>query len=182
MAEIMNDLREEHRGMARLFGILEGQLELFQASETPDYDLINEAIDLLFHYPHRYHHPKEDAVFEKLARRDPAAARDLPDLGAEHEKLRDLTQRFAANIEDVLSEVEKPRDEVVKGLRELAEFQRRHMHMEESVFFPAALKSLTAEDWAELDARADDPDDSAFGATAKKELAERLAKILPGVE
>ncbi len=182
MARIMNDLREEHESFGKLFEILERQLEIFQDSEKPDYDLIGDVIDLLFHFPHRYHHPKEDAIFEKLARRDPSVASGLPDLEREHGELRDLSQQFASKIESVLLEVEMPREEVIKKLRELAGFQRRHMQMEENIFLPAALKSLTPEDWEELDARAGDPNDPAFGAKAKSEFLARYEKILQNVE
>jgi len=178
MARIVNDLREEHGSFAKLYDILEGQLQIFQDNEVPDYDLIGDIIDLLFQFPYRFHHPKEDAIFEKLGRRDPSAVSGMPDLEREHGKLQALTKQFASNIDDVLSEVEMPRDEVMKNLHKLANFQRHHMQMEESIFLPAALKSLTPEDWKELDARAGDPDDPTFGAAAKAEFSTNCEKVL----
>lgn len=178
MSRIMNDLREEHRSFGKLFSILERQMKLFQDDETPDYDLIGDVIELLFHFPHLYHHPKEDAIFEKLSQRDPSAASGLPDLKREHGKLNDLTQRFASNIGRVISEAEMPREEVIKNLRELTEFQRHHMQMEENMFFTTAEKSLMPDDWEALDARAGDLDDPTFGAEAKSEFLTHYQKIL----
>ncbi|NQV46432.1 MAG: hemerythrin domain-containing protein [Rhodospirillaceae bacterium] len=174
----MNDLRQEHGSFAKLFDILERQLTIFHNNGKPDYDLISDAIDLLFHFPHRYHHPKEDAVFEKLAQREPAVASNMADLKQEHDALHDLTQKFASNIESVISEEEIARDEVIENLHKLADFQHRHMQMEEDDFLPVALKILTPEDWDELDARAADANDPAFGAEAKSEFSVRYEKIL----
>ncbi len=52
------------------------------------------------------------------------------------------------------------------------------MEMEETAFFPAALKALGPEDWAEIDAQVSDPDDPLFGAKVEKRFAALRQEIL----
>ena len=52
---------------------------------------------------------------------------------------------------------------------EFIEHQRQHMHKEEQLLFPAAVKALQKDDWAEIEARMNDRKDPLFdGVTEKK--------------
>ena len=48
--------------------------------------------------------------------------------------------------------------------------QRDHLKMEEEHFFPLALEVLTAEDWAEIDAKVSGEDDPLFSKKAAQEF------------
>ena len=48
-------------------------------------------------------------------------------------------------------------------IEDFAQFYWRHIDREEKLFFPAALGSLTAKDWAEIDAQVTDHQDPLFG-------------------
>jgi hemerythrin-like domain-containing protein len=62
------------------------------------------------------------------------------------ERLRKVSQV----IETVLAERIIPRQTVGGIIRDFIVHERRHMAMEERDFFPAAIKALQAEDWAEI--------------------------------
>src|SRR5664279_5337383 len=74
MSNIIQILLEEHRNIDKLLLVLEHELEVFDRSEEPDYEILQAVIQYFQDYPESCHHPKEDMVFEKLKVRDPAAA------------------------------------------------------------------------------------------------------------
>ena len=86
MSNIIQILLEEHRNIDKLLLVLEHELEVFDRSEEPDYEILQAVIQYFQDYPENCHHPKEDMVFEKLKLRDPTAAERIGDVEAEHER------------------------------------------------------------------------------------------------
>lgn len=173
MSDIIGLLRLEHSNMAKLIGLLDREIKVFDEGEMPDYDLINGILTYNLSFPDTCHHPKEDLIYQKLKARDPAMAERLGDLEQEHRDLKQLTLRLATAVREVLAEVQMPRDWVVQVAREYVEFWRRHMAKEEEEFLPAAERILKAEDWADIDAAAFDRPDALFGPKVE-EPYERL--------
>ena len=168
MSRVMDALNDEHRNMARLLTFLERQIDIISHAEEPDYDLVMDVLEYTRDYPDAYHHPKEDLVYDKLKTRDPAAAKTVGDLRHEHEKVAELSRHFAEVIENVLAESAVSRDRVIEIARAFVDAMIKHMNMEDTKFFPAALRSLTPEDWAEIDAAFDQRDDPLFGLHVAK--------------
>ena len=71
---IIDLLRQEHRNIEKLLFVLEQELSVFDRGERPDYEVIWAVIAYFQVFPDAYHHPQENAVFEKLKARDPAEA------------------------------------------------------------------------------------------------------------
>jgi hemerythrin-like domain-containing protein len=80
---IIDSLRQEHRNIEKPLLVLERELSVFDRGERPDYQVFDAIIAYFLVYPHTYHHPQEDMIFEKLRERDPAAAENIGDLAAE---------------------------------------------------------------------------------------------------
>ncbi|MCG8561414.1 MAG: hemerythrin domain-containing protein [Hyphomicrobiales bacterium] len=146
-------IRSEHRTMAKLLDLLERQIDLFEKTGEPDYDLLGEIVDYFRSFPDLYHHPKEDLIFAYLSKRAPDAVAEFGDLEAEHEKVNARLNRFARAVVNVLMQVEVPREAFVRLAREFILGERKHMQAEETLFFPLALEKLDEADWAEIDAR-----------------------------
>lgn len=163
MSEIIQVLRREHANMASLVKTLEWQVSEFEKGGRPDYEVIRSAIDYFLSFPDLYHHPKEDMVYARLVERDPETARVIGDLRREHESIAARTRELSAGLTTVLDEAQVPRESFVRWARAFIDLQMAHMQMEEGVFFPAALKSLTAEDWEALTADMTSEDDPLFG-------------------
>jgi hemerythrin-like domain-containing protein len=163
MSKVVRALRREHADLARLLGALERQVDIFDAGGTPDYDIVRGVIDYCLDYPDLYHHPKEDLVLERLSARDPKAAEAVAKLLPEHEALAALTRRFAEVMDNVLKEAEVSREAVRDLAREFLEFYRRHIAMEETRFFPAALAALDEADWQAIEAQLGERADPLFG-------------------
>jgi hemerythrin-like domain-containing protein len=162
MSKIVLILLEEHRNIDKLLLVLEQELEVFDRSKGPDYEIMQAAIQYFQDYPENCHHPKEDMVFEKLKLRDPATATRIGETEAEHQVEADRLRRFAQAVDDILAGREFLRQDFHKIVRDFIEHQRQHMDKEERLLFPAAVKSLRPEDWADIDARLNDQKDPLF--------------------
>jgi hemerythrin-like domain-containing protein len=151
--------------MMALVKALEWQVGEFEAGRSPDYDVIRSTVDYFLSFPDLYHHPKEDLVFSQLKARAPEVVDRIGDLRREHEVLASRMRELHAGLKAVLGEAHVPRDAFVRWARAFIDLQERHMQMEETEFFPAALQNLTPDDWRELEGKMTSADDPLFGAT-----------------
>ncbi len=170
MSRIIEILLDEHRNIEKLLHVLEQELEVFDRSEAPDYEILQAVIDYFQDYPEGYHHPKEDMVFEKLKLRDPAAAMQVGDAEADHQVETKRLSQFAQAVEDVLAGRELPRQNFHSVVRKFIQHQRQHMAKEEQLLFPAAVRALRPEDWGEIDARLNARTDPLFDASNEKKF------------
>src|SRR5215467_1294188 len=150
MTDFIEVLRQEHRNIESLLCVLERELSVFDRGERPDYEVVLAVIDYFKGYPDSCHHPREDMIVEKLKVRDPVAAATIGDLEAEHQEGTKRLRRVGQAVERVLSDQDLVRQNVDDIIRDFINHERRHMAMEERVVFPAALKALRAEDWADI--------------------------------
>ncbi len=164
--------------MAKLLDLLERHIGLFEREGRADYDLLDSLVEYFRRFPDACHHPKEDLIFARLRERNPAAATAVGDLPGEHEALIGKTVALATAIAQTLADVNVPREEFQRIAHDFIDTQRAHMRMEVERFFPAALKSLTADDWSDIDARVDDPEDPIFGAAREQTFEKLRAQIL----
>jgi hemerythrin-like domain-containing protein len=165
---IIEHLTQEHRNIEKLLLVLEQELNVFDRGERPDYEVIWAVIGYFQVYPELYHHPQEDLVFQKLKAREPAAAAKIGDLTAEHQSGASRLRRTAKAIETVLLDQEVPRQGVESIVRDFILHQRQHIAMEESEFFPAAVKALKPQDWAEIGSAVLTGQDPLFSETVEK--------------
>lgn len=147
---VIEILRQEHRNIEKLLLVLERELGVFARGDRPDYEVIHAVIAYFQVYPDVHHHPLEDLVFEKLKIRDPAAAARMGDLAADHQRGTERLRRVAQAVESVLADRELLRQTINDIICDFIDQERRHMAMEERAFFPAAIKALEAEDWADI--------------------------------
>jgi hemerythrin-like domain-containing protein len=167
-AMVIEILRQEHRNIEKLLHVLERELSVFARGDRPDYEVVHAVIAYFEVYPDAYHHPTEDMVFEKLKVRDPASAADIGDLAAEHRRGAEGLRRVARAVEDVLADQELLRQNVNDIIRDFIEQERRHIAMEERDFFPAAVNSLQARDWAEIASRLTDQRNPLFSEVVEE--------------
>ena len=164
MPDVMTQLHEEHRNIARLLETLERQLALFDTAEDPDYEVIEAIADYFASFPEQSHHPKEDLIYRKMCERDPSLVQAVTNLEAEHVKIGTLAGHFQEAVQNVLQEVEVSRSAFEEVANHFLRDQRRHLEMEEEQFFPLTLKTLTPEDWAEIDRQVTRHEDPIFGS------------------
>jgi hemerythrin-like domain-containing protein len=178
MSNIIQILLEEHRNIDKLLLVLEHELEVFDRSEEPDYEILQAVIQYFQDYPESCHHPKEDMVFEKLKVRDPAAANRIGDVEAEHQVETMRLCRLVEAVEEILAGREFLRQTFHDVVHDFIEHQRQHMDKEERLLFPAAVKSLRPDDWAEIDSRLNDRKDPLFNGVIETKFQALQRTIL----
>lgn len=178
MPEIIDILLEEHQNIKKLLLVLEHELELFDAGGRPDYEILESIIQYFQDYPESCHHPKEEMIFQKLQLGDPAAAKAFGDVEAEHEIEAARLRSFARAVASVLADQEFPRENFHLAVHDFIAHQRRHLEKEERLLFPAAIKALRREDWAEIDARLDAREDPLFNRVIEEKFRNLQKTIL----
>lgn len=147
---IIDLLRQEHRNMEKLLLVLEQELSVFDRAERPDYEVVWKIISYFKVYPDAYHHPQEDLIFKKMKARDPAAAASIGDLASEHRTSAERLRRVVQAVHNALTNRKVLRHTVDNIVRDFIVHERIHIAMEERDFFPAAVKALQPQDWAEI--------------------------------
>jgi hemerythrin-like domain-containing protein len=174
-SSLITTINEEHRTIAKLLHLIDHQVMLFAESASPDLDLLHLIMDYTQAFPDLYHHPKEDAIFSKLKELDPTMAAQIDALLEDHRNMPQVSRKFANLVEQLIEDATMPRDAFIKAAVDYVDFQRNHMMREVGDVFPAAMRVLTAEDWAELEAAVDHGEDPIAGG---KEHYQRLGELL----
>jgi hemerythrin-like domain-containing protein len=178
MPKIIEILLEEHQNIEKLLLVLEHELEVFDRSERADYEILQTIIRYFQDYPASCHHPKEEMIFEKLKARDPVAAERIGDVEGDHELEAQRLRSFAWAVDAVLADQEFLRASFHLAVHDFVEHQRRHLEKEERLLFPAAVKALRPEDWAEIDGRLDDRKDPLFNSVVEERFHNLQKTIL----
>ena len=98
MIEIIEILRQEHRNLEKLLGVMEQELGVFDRGDGPDYEVLGAIIEFFKKYSDSCHYPKEDIIYEKFKVRDPDRAASISDLQAEHREGAVRLRRVAAPL------------------------------------------------------------------------------------
>lgn len=177
MKRIIEVLQEEHRGIEKLLGVLEQELSIFARCERPDYEIVQTIIFYFQDYPARCHHPKEGLIFDKLRRRDPGAAQMIGDFEAEHHEEAERLTNFAQLVESIRTDHDLARRVFISAARDFIDYQRQHIEREERLLFPAAVKALQSDDWAEIERHLNDRTDPLFN----EKIEEKFRSMRDGV-
>ena len=148
MSDTIFMLRIEHGHAASVLGALADEVASYDARESWDLSLIRDAVEYFCGYPAQCHHPVEDAVFRSLKKRGEQIGLRVGNLEAEHSRLAELTASLHALASADESDIGSRK--LAATLKTFVETYTTHMQMEESQFFPAALRYLTEDDWTAL--------------------------------
>ncbi len=163
--------KNEHQAFAALLALLEQQLEQFHRAAAPDYEIMLDIVEYMVDYADRFHHPKEDLAFARIAERQPTAADSVRQLAREHSAILASGRELAREIEAVVGGAIVARKVVEElGQRYLDAF-RRHMYAEEQGLFVAAVECLSDEDWNSIERASERGDDPLFGERPEQRYA-----------
>jgi hemerythrin-like domain-containing protein len=187
LVPLMETLRSEHRHLSTVVELFKEQLEAIELGQMVDTHVVYEVMDYIVRWPDRFHHPREDLIYGRVAEIDAQAADNVDSLQREHDVM-------AKQSRGVLRDIENWREggtdgaAVVKSGRAYVERLYAHMNSEEKLVFPQIEAVLSAADWRELEAddRLQPLADPLFGGRVDREfrnLARRLRrKLRVGVE
>lgn len=184
---LMKALRAEHRHMSTVMQLFAAQLNAIEAGELVDPHVVYEIMHYMVSWPDRFHHPREDLIYARVAELDPGSADDVDTLQRDHDST-------AKRGRSVLADIERWRagtvdgTVVIKAGRSYIDHIYEHMNVEEKLFFPRIEEVLSLDDWRDL---AEDDElkavsRSVFGPQVQREfrnLARKLRRNLRrGVE
>ncbi|UUX50314.1 hemerythrin domain-containing protein [Nisaea acidiphila] len=178
MPKILEILQKDHEQHDLLLSILEKQVKDAHLRGEPDYDVVSEIVDYFLTYPAEFHHVREDQIYEKILARDPQAAEEIGQIEEEHKACEAFIKAFAGALASVLGTGIVTRSQFANAALEFIESQRRHIRMEESIFFPTALRVLKQEDWRDLDDHLSDRADPIFGSQREAQFETLRQEIL----
>ncbi|HZR70671.1 MAG TPA: hemerythrin domain-containing protein [Burkholderiales bacterium] len=169
----------EHAHYARLLDILEREVAAFHAGNSPDYALMRDVVRYLRYFPDRFHHPREDEAFRRLAARDPDLSLPLNRLLQEHRVIAEAGDQLLWRLEQVAEDVVVSRAIVESMAATYLVYYRHHIATEEREVLPRADELLAAPDWSAVAAAAPEGRDPLFGddcAPRYRELRRRIAQ------
>lgn len=145
-------LHNEHAYMFNLLDSLAEQVALIGSGDEADFSLLLDIVDYMQNFPERFHHPKEDLIYQRMALRDDQFAREVTGLMDEHKQLERLMDRLANAIKDVhtMPTVLK-KQRAAQLCEEYEAGMRSHILNEEERIFPLAVLVLREEDWFLID-------------------------------
>jgi len=190
---------DEHRYIARLLNLLESEARNMQAARSADLQCAEDIMHYMVHFPDRYHHPKEDLIFDRMLNMDSDTASTVIALRKDHEQMASQAVQVLASIEklqhreDVRLEnqvdgsqagdkqfEEKQVDEQQVGavLLHYVAALREHMALEERKVLRPAATSLSINDWQAIDREIAPIVDPVFGGRIKQRYVRLMQRYL----
>jgi hemerythrin-like domain-containing protein len=175
---LMKALRAEHRHIATVMQLFADQLKAIESGELVDTHVVYEIMDYMVSWPDRYHHPREDLIYGRVAELDAKAADEVDSLQRDHD-------RTATSGREVLRDIDHWREGEVSGAvvaksgRAYIDHMYEHMNIEEKIVFPHIESVLTIQDWRELaeDDQIHAVADPVFGPRVQREFRNMTRKL-----
>jgi acetyl esterase/lipase/hemerythrin-like domain-containing protein len=177
LPDIIDTLYSEHRYIHSLLDTVEQQAGRLVPGKIADYRLLLDIVDYLTHYPDKYHHPREDLLFDALLRSDKKFRKQLQRLNREHETLRKYNGQLFDELSGIVAGRRVSQSELQATLDRYLTGYRKHMEFESTEIFPLGKGSLTAAELSKLSAKTRYIDDPIFGGSVEQQYS-RLARNL----
>ncbi len=174
---IIDTLYSEHRYINALLDTLERQANRLVPGKIADYPLMLDIVDYLTHYPGRYHHPREDMLFDMLWKRDKSFHKHVDRLNREHETLKTFNDALFEQLTGIASGRRVDASELRASLQRYIDGYRKHMDFESGEIFPRSSGKLSAKDLKTLEEKTRYLDDPIFGSDVENQYR-RLARNL----
>jgi hemerythrin-like domain-containing protein len=178
MAHPIDAWHQEHVDFQRLLALLQQEVDRFSTGESPNYPLMLDIIGYLRDYSDRYHHPREDEAFRRLARRCPDRELPIARLLQEHRVIAHAGESLRKLLEEVVADAVVPRVQVEVAAATYLVYYGNHIAKEEEDILPRAGQFLTDADWRAVKDAAPPGHDPLFGRQPQerfRELRQRIA-------
>lgn len=143
---LMEELRLDHRNMAIVLDLLDDIVTAMEGGTDPDCELFEEIMRYMTIYPDAVHHPREDAMYEKLRSKRPDLAEDLDHVPEDHRELARLGTLLRNEVEAINSGAAVVRrGKLIEDTGAYSRFLREHMRWEEEDLFSRIDLMLDAE-------------------------------------
>ncbi len=178
MSNQITKWKAEHFDFIRLLSILESQIGLFHEGAGANYELMLDIVDYLTQFPDRFHHPREDIAFGKLAERDPSIRIRVRELFGEHKVIASAGKRLVEQLDGILGGAMLARESIKVDAATYIAYYRQHMAGEETDLFPRAEGVLSDEDWRAVGDAITPEADPLFGAKVGERYQQLYRQIV----
>jgi hemerythrin-like domain-containing protein len=177
LADLLADLREDHRNMTIMLDLLERESDRIRDGEKPDYELIHDIMRYMTVYSDAVHHPKENLLYAQMKTENPDLAEGLARVLPEHTELAQLGEALRNDVEAVSSGAAVTRQRIVADTANYVAYLKEHMSWEENDLFREADSLLNAEEAMFVDISQLDKLDPVFGPEREHSFANLLENI-----
>jgi hemerythrin-like domain-containing protein len=175
---LIKTLRAEHRHIASVMQLFREQLDAIDAAQAVDTHVAYEIMHYMVTWPDRFHHPREDLIYGRVAELDASAADNVDSLQRDHDTMAKSGREVLRHILQ-WQEGEVSGAVPVKSGRAYVDHLYQHMDSEESLVFPQIERILDAGEWSELEQ--DDQlipiPDPVFGKRVQREFRNMARKL-----
>ena len=178
MSDPVGKWHEEHMYFARLLELVRNEMDQLAVGETPNYPLMLDIIGYLRDYSDQVHHPREDAVFQRLAKLCPERELPIRRLQQEHRIIATAGETLRDLLEAAASDGMVSRAEIEVAAATYLVYYGNHIETEEEDILPLAQAKLTEADWKAAKDAAPAGKDPLLGAHPEerfKDLRRRIA-------
>jgi len=147
-------IRDEHASLAAMLQSMRMLVDKGPGDgRKPFFDVLRAMLFYIDEYPERLHHPKEsNLLFPKVVKASPKVLGAIDRLERDHM----YSEKAARDLQHLLLSWEllgtARRAAFDEAFKKYVDFYLDHMRLEEEVILPEAEASLSAQDWAEVDA------------------------------
>lgn len=96
---LLKALYAEHRHIASVMKLFTDQLNAIAAGELVDTHVVYEIMDYMVAWPDRFHHPREDLIYGRVAELDESAADNVDSLQRDHDYMAKAGREVLRNIQ-----------------------------------------------------------------------------------
>jgi hemerythrin-like domain-containing protein len=147
-------IRDEHASLAAMLQSMHMLVDKGPGDgRKPFFDVLRAMLFYIDEYPERLHHPKEsNLLFPKVVKASPKVLGAIDRLERDHM----YSEKAARELQHLLLAWEllgaSRRAAFDEAFKKYVDFYLDHMKLEEDLVLPEAEKTLSAQDWAEVDA------------------------------
>jgi len=149
--DVVSALYAEHRYAARLLDLLEEQRAALSRGEAIDCEASLGAMTYMTQHSDAYHHPREDAMFARLAKRDPRLMTRIAEIERAHQTIGSDGKKLLAALQRLQTGSRADDAGVASRMGDYVGAMREHMAIEERDLFPRARQVLDDDDLAKID-------------------------------
>lgn len=172
-------IADEHKYVLRLITILEDEARTLAEGEPADFECMADILNYITHYPDRYHHPKEELIFDRMVDADAKIQKILKTLRRDHGRVATMGQGITDAIEEVKkSSSKKKRCDLAKTIETYTLRLREHINLEETQIFVPAATLLSKADWKAIDKEIKPILDPIFGEKKSEEFMSLFGRYI----
>ncbi len=179
----VNIIKKEHRNLAAVLYSIEQLVEEIEQGKQANLSVFHGLFTYIDRFLNRYHHPKEnDFLFPLVLKRSADSKPLIEELDRQHKEgetlFIDMLKALSAFEFSGKNEFPLFRDAVHR----YAEFENRHIDIEEQQLMPLAEACLTEDDWQQINEAFTANEDPMYGNHWSGEfsaLFDKLIKELP---